>query len=128
MKTLSTREVNENVSRALQEAQHQPLLVRRADRPSVWMVSADDVARVAGEIATGRDLYHHVLELVAVNLFDQGVITMGQAARLLGTSLDHFIDLCDRLEVPVLRETGRSVGDQVNSFERWLAAQPADGS
>lgn len=54
---------------------------------------------------------------------------MGQAARLLGISQNQFIDLCDRLGVPVLRESSRSVGEQVDSFERWLdAVETGNGS
>jgi hypothetical protein len=122
MKTLSTREVNENVSRALQEAREEPVLVRRGDQPAVWMVSADAVARAAGD----ESIYRQVLELVAVDLFDRGTLTMGQAARLLGLPVGAFIKLCDRLGIPVLRESGRSVREQVDSFERWLAG--VDGS
>lgn len=129
MKTLSVREVNENVSKALQEARHQPVLVRHADQPAVWMVSAAEVACAAGGAATEENVYMHVLEIIAVNLFDQGLLSMGQAARLLGISINDFIGLCDRLEAPVLRELDRTLEEQVDSFERWLeSAQSADAS
>lgn len=125
MKTLSVREVNENVSRALQEARSQPVLVRHADQPAVWMVSAAEVARAAGWGQAGDGVYEKVLEVVAADLFDTGVLSMGQAARLLGITVNDFIELCDRLEVPVLRESDRSVEEQLDSFEHWLESTRA---
>lgn len=117
--------MNENISKALREAQRQPVLVRHGDKPAVWMVSADDVARVASTVPDG-DVYRHVLEVVAVRLFEEGTLTMMQAARFLSIPLDDFIDLSDRLGVPILSATGRTVAEQVDAFEEWLsAAEPA---
>ena len=56
--------------------------------------------------------------LVAVRLFEDGTLTMGQAARLLGVSVDEFIDLCDLLQVPIVAVSGRSVAEQIDSFDQ----------
>jgi len=61
-----------------------------------------------------------VREINAVHLFDEDTLSMGQAARVLGISLEAFFELCFRLEVPVLRESGRSIEEQIDSFHRWL--------
>jgi len=53
-----------------------------------------------------------------VRLFEDGTLTMGQAARLLGVSVDEFIDLCDLLQVPIVAVSGRSVAEQIDSFDQ----------
>lgn len=72
--------------------------------------------------------YRERCEGRAVILFDEGTLSMGQAARLLDMPLGDFVDLRDRLGVPVLRESERSVAEQVDSFEQWLegAGSPGD--
>lgn len=128
MKTVSVRELNENISRTLQDARRQPVLVRNADRPAVWMVGADELARLVDRGSGDPALYHHVLELIAVDLFDHGVLTITQAARLAGMSVGAFSEACDRLGVPVLRESDRSVAEQIDTFEEWLKAADAAGT
>ncbi len=120
MKTVSVREMNENASDALQEARRQPVLIRQRDLPAVWMVSADEVARLAQQATGDLELYQAALEIIAVHLFDEDTLSMGQAARLLGISMEAFIELCFRLEVPVLRESEQSIEEQIDSFHRWL--------
>ncbi len=61
-----------------------------------------------------------VREINAVCLFDEDTLSMGQAARLLGISMGTIIELCFRLEVPLLRETERSIEEHIDSFHRWL--------
>jgi predicted HTH domain antitoxin len=119
VKTLSVAEVSRaGVTKALRAAEGEPLLVRRDDEPAVWMISAKDIARLAEQ--SGGDVYRAALEAIAVNLFDEGVLSMGQAARLLGIRLDDFFALCDRLQVPVLREPEGGIAAEVDAFESWL--------
>lgn len=65
---------------------------------------------------------------IAINLFNQSVLTLSQAAHVAGMSNGAFIDACDRLGVPVLRETDRSLADQIDSFEEWLTSDVSTAS
>lgn len=124
MKTVSVREMShEGVSKIIRAAQQEPVLVRQRDRPAVWMVSAERLADLARGRTSEAGIYDHALEALAVHLFDQGVLSGGQAARLLGVPLGDFFLLCDRLQIPVLREPDGDVGAEVDAFERWLESQ-----
>ncbi len=94
------------------------------NRPAAWIVSAERLAQVAaargGEAA---DTYQRVLELIAVELYREAVVTLGQGAKLAGMSLEDFIDLCAQLHVPILWETAGGVAGDVQA-----AAAIADGS
>lgn len=124
MKTVSIRELqHEGVSKTIRAAQHEPVLIRKGDKPAAWIVSAEELARVA---APGQNnIYRGALQLIAVDLFDKGVLSMGQAARLAGLSLGEFFELCDRMQVPVLREPEGGIAAEVDTFERWLDSAQA---
>lgn len=103
MKTLTIGEVcREGVTKAVRTAEQEPVLIRRGDKPAVWMVSARDVARVARE--SGGDMSRAALEILAVRLFDEETLSMNQAAELAGITLNEFLALCERLQVPVVQE------------------------
>jgi predicted HTH domain antitoxin len=112
MKTLTIGEVcRDGVTKAVRTAEQEPVLIRRGDKPAVWMVSARDVARIAVE--SGGDTSRAALEIVAARLFGDTVLTMNQAAQLAGLTLNDFLTLCDRLHVPVVQEQ-----EQTESGER----------
>jgi predicted HTH domain antitoxin len=103
MKTLTIGEVcRDGVTKAVRTAEQEPVLIRRGDKPAVWMVSARDVARIAVE--SGGDTSRAALEILAARLFGDAVLTMNQAAQLAGLTLNDFLTLCDRLHVPVVQE------------------------
>ncbi len=92
-------------SRAIRAAQYEPVLVSKENRPAAWIVGADRLAEVAAARGVPPDVYERALELIAVDLFREDVLTLGQAAKLAGMPLGEFVDLCGRLHVPVLRPT-----------------------
>ena len=124
-KTVSVAELaHGGASRAIREAQREPVLVSRRDRPSAWIISADRLAEVAA--ARGADtseLYRRALDLIAVESYRDGTLTLGQAARLVGVPLSDFIDLCGRLHVPVLWES--DTGLEAEESAASAAAQDA---
>ena len=92
-------------SRAIRDAQVEPVLVSKDNRPVAWILSAQKLAEVAAAEGEGTAAaYRHALELLAINLYRDEVLTLGQGAKLAGISLSDFIDLCARLQVPVLWE------------------------
>ncbi|MHB0874986.1 MAG: UPF0175 family protein [Anaerolineae bacterium] len=106
-KTVSVAELaHGGASRAVREAQQEPVLVSRRDRPSAWIISAEKLAEVAAARGSeSSDLYQRAIEAIAVESYRAGSLTLGQAAKLAGLALSDFIDLCGRLRVPVLWES-----------------------
>jgi len=130
VKTVSVAELGHGgASRAVREAQEEPVLVSKDNHPAAWIISAQEVARLAAERGGGPEIYQRALELLAVDLYRRETLTLGRAAKLAGMPLGDFIDLCGRLRVPVLWETDRGVREQVDSFKRWQeSAGEADRS
>ncbi|MCL4499199.1 MAG: UPF0175 family protein [Chloroflexi bacterium] len=96
----------------------------KENRPAAWIVSAEKLARVAAARgAEAADTYERVLELLAVDMYRDGVLTLGRGATLASMSLSDFIDLCAKLNVPILWEPERGLAAEVKA-----AAAIADGS
>lgn len=124
-KTVSVTELGHGrASRAIRDAQQEPVLVSKENRPAAWIVSAERLAQVAaargGEAA---NTYQRVLDLIAVELYREALVTLGQGAKLAGMSLADFIDLCTQLHVPILWETADGLAADVQA-----AVAIADGS
>jgi predicted HTH domain antitoxin len=103
-KTVSVAELGHgHASRTIRDAQQVPVLVSKENRPAAWIVSAEKMAELAeAHGAEAASIYQHALELLAIEQYRQGDLTLGQAAKLANISLSDIIDLCGRLQVPVL--------------------------
>jgi len=103
-KTVSVAELGHGrTSRTIRDAQQGPVLVSKEKRPAAWIVSAEKLAElVAAHGAESASIYQRTLELLALEQYEQGNLTLGQAAKLVDVSLADFIDLCGRLGVSVL--------------------------
>jgi hypothetical protein len=116
VKTVSVAELGHGgASRAVREAQHEPILVSKENRPAAWIVSAQGMAAVAAARGVEPDVYQRALELIAVDLYQRETLTLGQAAKLAGMALGGFIDLCGKLHVPVLWEPKAGIGAEVDA-------------
>lgn len=109
-------------SRAVQQAQDEPVLVSKANRPAAWLISAEQLARVAAARGGDLDLYDRALELLALDLYQRGVLTVAQAASLVGLPLGDFIDLCGRLQVPILWEPDADLQTEAEAAAAIAAA------
>jgi hypothetical protein len=129
-KTVSVGQLGHGgASRAIRAAEDSPVLVSKENRPAAWLVSAEQIARVAaarGQEAT--DIYQRALELLAIEMYRDGTLTIGQGAKLAGLVLSDFIDLCGRLEVPVLWESSEGLGADVERLERTFPRSASMGS
>ena len=115
-KTVSVGELGHGrASRAIREAQQEPVLVSKENRPAAWILSADKLAQVAAARGVEPQIYQHALELLALDLYRHEVLTLGQAASLAGVLLGDFIDLCGRLRVPVLWESRNGIGGDLDA-------------
>ena len=121
VKTVSVAELGHGgASRAVREAQQEPVLISKENRPAAWIVSAQEVARVAAARGVDPDVSQRALELIALDLYQREVLTLGQAAKLAGMELADFIDLCGALHVPVLWEPKAGIGAEVDAFAAML--------
>lgn len=107
-------------SRAIREAQHEPVLVSKQNRPAAWIVSAEKLAQLAASRGANPDVYRQALELLAIDLYRREVLTLAQAAELASLPLGDFIDLCGRLRVPVLWEPEGGIEPEVVAFSALL--------
>jgi predicted HTH domain antitoxin len=104
-KTISVSQLGHGgASRAVRDALQEPVLVSKENHPAAWLLSAEQLARVAAATPGGGEAYQHALSLVATELYRQGTLTLGQAAHLASLNLGDFIDLCSRLRIPILWE------------------------
>ncbi|MGD9889793.1 MAG: UPF0175 family protein [Dehalococcoidia bacterium] len=125
-KTFSVAELGHGgAAQAVRAAEDGPVLVSRQNRPAAWIVSAEQLARVVAAMgAEHADSYQSVLQLIAVDLYRDETLTLGQGAKLAGLALGDFIDLCERLQVPILWESSEGIAADADA----LAAIPRDPS
>jgi predicted HTH domain antitoxin len=116
-KTVSVAELGHGgASQAIRQAQDEPVLVSKGNRPAAWIVSAEKLARVAAARGGEPEIYHRALELLAIDLYEREILTLGQAAKLAGMDLGDFIDLCGRLHVPILWEPDEGIASDVDAW------------
>lgn len=127
-KTVSVAQLGHGgASRAIRDALEEPVLVSKENRPAAWLVSAEQLARVAAALGGQGDVYRHTLALVASELYRQGTLTLGQAAKVAGLALGDFIDLCGRLRIPVLWEPEGGLAADVDALAALERAAAAHG-
>jgi hypothetical protein len=121
VKTVSVAELGHGgASRAVREAQHEPVLVSKENRPAAWIVSAHDVAQAAAARGVEPNVYQRALELIALDLYQREVLTLGQAAKVAGMTFGDFIDLCGTFHVSVLWEPKKGLVEEVHAVEAVL--------
>jgi hypothetical protein len=126
VKTVSVGELShKGVSRVVSAAEQEPVLISKNNEPAVWMLSARQLARLAGGHEGGQAVYANALRLLAVTMFDEGILSLGQAAHLAGLPLGEFIELCGRLGVATLREPGEGVEAELARFDEWFGGERA---
>jgi hypothetical protein len=126
VKTISVTKLGHGgASGAIRDAHEAPVLVVKENGPVAWIVSAERLAEVAAARGVSDGVLDRVLELLAVSLYRDNALTLGQGARLAGLSYDDFIDLCSRLQVPILWPVDGDLGAEVDAMEAAAASHPA---
>ncbi|HVC32854.1 MAG TPA: UPF0175 family protein, partial [Chloroflexota bacterium] len=126
-KTVSVAELGHGgASRAIRQAEQEPVLVSKANHPTAWIVSAERLAQISAARGVESDIYQRAMELLAIDLYRDEVLTLGQAAKLSGMSLSDFIDLCGRLRVPILWESAESMESDVDAWSVLLERPQSD--
>jgi hypothetical protein len=124
-KTVSVAQLGHGAaSRAIRDAQSEPVLVSKENRPAAWIVSADRLAQVARS-RNGGDVYDRALSVIAVELYRDTVLTLGQGAKLAGLALGDFIDLCADLDVAILSGSEDELLADIEAIESAIAHDSA---
>jgi predicted HTH domain antitoxin len=124
-KTVSVAQLGHGAaSRVIRDAQMEPVLVSKENRPAAWIVSADRLAQVARSRQAGADVYDRALAVIAVELYRETVLTLGQAAKLAGLALGDFIDLCADLDVHILSASNDELIADVEAIETAINTDP----
>lgn len=124
MKTITIAELGQDgASRAIGEAEREPVLIKREAEPVAWIISAERLSQAGATAGGERTLYQSALALIAVDLYEQELLTLAQGARLAGIALGDFIDLCSRLSVPILWEPARGIEAEVDALDAVLPTE-----
>ena len=119
MRTISITEMSsKGISGALRQATEEPILVSREGEPFVFIVDAAAVLGMGQGPGSSPEV--SARQLLAVHLFDQGTLSIGRGARLAGLGVSEFVNLCDRLQIPILRQPAEELEKEVDDFEAWL--------
>lgn len=117
MKALSIRELKNNPSAALREAQADDLVVvMNRQQPQALLV---DLARLGGADLAG------VKFALAVALFRQGQVSLGYAARVAGLSVSDLIERFGRMGIPIVTVDDRDLDHELTAIETWQRAPSA---
>jgi hypothetical protein len=125
-KTVSVAKLNHGgASQAIRDAQEEPVLVTKENQPAAWIISSDRLAEAAAGNGTDPDVYQKALEAIAIKLYEDETLTLGQAAKLAGMSLHDFIDLCGQHHVSVLWGAAEEILAEVDAVSRSLRSSDA---
>jgi len=80
------------------------------------------MAQAAATMSGAPDLYPTAVRVLAVKLFDDGVLSLGRAAELAGLPLTDFMELCSALHVPVYRTPRHGLDAEVAACDAWIRA------
>ena len=129
VKTISIAELDKRgAADAIQDAEKAPVLISKENRPAAWIVSAERLAEVAAARDVSNGIHERALELLAVELYRDNVLTLGQGATMAGLSYDAFVDLCGRLHVPILWPSERNLQEEVSAMESSSARTVSNSS
>ena len=107
METYSVRDLRDRTGELIQgaEAGHMALVTKHG-RPVILAVPFDD-----------KLLDQGIRVSLAVRLFDEGVITQGQGAKLAGIMLAEFFAACAARQVPVVRYSADEIQKELDQFD-----------
>ena len=107
METYTVRDLRDRTGELIQGAEAGQLaLVTKHGRPVILALPFDE-----------RLLEQGIQVSLAVKLFDEGVLTQGQAAKVAGLSLAAFFEACAARQVAVLRYDTDDIQKELEQFD-----------
>ncbi|MBI2941610.1 MAG: UPF0175 family protein [Chloroflexi bacterium] len=108
VRAVNVRGLKHNPSAALESARESPVVVLKGDHPVALLVS---LATAGAEEDLRRAL--------ARALYDQGVFSLGRAARLSGLSYSDFVTYLSNSGVPVVRYDVAQLEREAGELPGW---------
>jgi len=117
MQVVNVRQLKSNPSTALKSAKHDLVVVMNRDRPDALIIGFEQLTGVA-------DLAH-VRQAVAVSLFKDRLLSLGNAAKMAGESLSVMLTRLTRLGIPVVDYDAATLAQEVADGAAWVKAAPS---
>ena len=113
MHTVNVRQLKNNPSEALRQAEKEMVVVMNGEHPSAVLVHLDESGML--EMPGIRLALAHAL-------FKDGGLSLARAAKLAQLPLAAFMQHLSRLGTPVVKGSAKDVKADVETLEAWLAS------
>lgn len=117
MQVVNVRQLKSNPSTALKSAKDGLVVVMNRDKPDAVIIGFEQLAGVA-DMA-------HVRQAMAVSMFKDRLLSLGNAAKMAGESLGEMLTRLTRLGIPVVDYDAATLAQEVASGATWVKAAPA---
>lgn len=118
MKAVRVRDLKDNPTKALREARRRPVLVLKRDEPEAMIVSIRDLGADTADVRIA----------LARALYDDEILSLGQAARVAGLSLADFIEHLGARGISVFRLSPEELRRDVEVVEKLRSSARASSS
>ncbi len=110
MHAVQVRDLKNNPSQALRQAEQEVVVVMNRERPSALLLNFDEKwLRGAG-----------VSIALATALFRDGGLSLARAAKVAELSLVDFMQHLSRIGIPIVQGTAEEVEKDIETLETWL--------
>jgi len=112
MYATNVRELKKNPSLALREAKQSPVLILKGNEPDALLIHLDKSLK-ATELGLRPAL--------AANLYKDGLVSLGKAAKISALSLSDFINHLGSLGIEIVTQN-ETTDDEINDVSAWLSS------
>ena len=113
MQWVNVRQLKNNPSVALRNAETSPVLIMKGDKPEAMLVHLDN-----GILADDDEARH----ALALCLFEGGGLSLGRAARVADLDVGAFVTYLSQRGVSIVHEESAQGESDLGSLEKWLAS------
>lgn len=117
MQVVNVRQLKSNPSTALKNAKNSLVVVMNRDKPDAVIIGFEQLAGVA-DMA-------HVRQAMAVSMFKDRLLSLGNAAKMAGESLSVMLTRLTRLGIPVVDYDASTLAQEVADGAAWVKVSPS---
>ena len=112
MYATNVRELKKNPSLALREAKQAPVLILKGNEPDALLIH---LSKSLKETELG------LRPALAANLYKEGLVSLGKAAKISALSLSDFINHLGSLGIEIVTQN-ETTDNEVNDISAWLSS------
>lgn len=109
MKAYNIGDLKNNPSSAIKDSKEGPVIVLNRNNPEAIIFSLDFI-----------DDPEDLLKSLAIQLYKEGSISLGKAAKVAKLSYNDFIELLSNHRIPVIRYGVEDVNEDLKTGRKWL--------